>query len=66
MQRNAGDKLSTVFHVSEAHVYFPMEYPNYSLSDANPRIALFLMAVFCKCQRKIYVYQAEGWKEEGK
>lgn len=66
VRRSVGDKLSTVFDVSEAYVYSPIKYPNYSLSDADPKIALLLIAVFCKCQTKIYVYWGEGWKEEGK
>lgn len=45
IQRNVGDKLSTVFCVSEARVYSPIKDPNYSLSDANPKIALLLTAV---------------------
>lgn len=61
IRRNLCDKLSSAFHLSEESVYSPIRSPNYSLSDANPRIALLLMAVFCKCQTKIYMY----WSEDG-
>lgn len=47
--------LNWLFYLSEESVCPPVRSPNYSLSDANPRIALLLMAVFSKCQTKIYM-----------
>lgn len=62
IQRNVGDTRTTVLSLSEAHVYYCIKYPNYSFSDASPKIALLLMAVFCKCRTKIYM--RDGRKRE--
>lgn len=66
IQRNLRDKLTLAFYLSEESVCSPVRSPNYSVSDVNPRIALLLMAVFCKCQTKILHTLKWGMEGEGK